>query len=292
MLHEHTLWRPHRNRGVLMNERIPLGLEPSQSDQHEQFKAHLALVLEHHVPAQLEQSYREAGRTRLLAESSNRRILTPGEIDELAEAFLVSAPGGFISVLERQGLASLSFAEFYRSVIQPIARALGDMWCDDRAGFLAVSIATERLRLAVETLYPDLEIVTRHARLRALITCHEDTQHNFGAYLLSKAFVLADWLVETRDWNDASGSPIGLLSRNHYDFVGISIGGSGNERAVSKAVAQMRAKSLNRRIVIGLGGPGPLINREGFADAGADFISVDALDAVLNAAAAVERATA
>jgi methanogenic corrinoid protein MtbC1 len=270
-----------------MNERIPLVLEPSQSDQHELFKEHLALVVEHHVPAQLEQSYREAGRHRLASGSGESRSLTSAEIDELAESFLVSAPGAFIDVLERQGLASLGFAEFYRGVVQPIARALGEMWCDDKAGFLAVSIATERLRLAVDTLYPDFDVVTRHAKLRALITCHDDSQHNFGAFLLSKAFVMADWLVDMRDWNDASGSPMGHVSRNHYDFVGISVGSRDSAKAVAKAVAQIRAKSLNRRVAIGLGGPGPLLNPGAFAEAGADFVSTDAVDAVENAGMAV-----
>jgi methanogenic corrinoid protein MtbC1 len=276
--------------GATMNGHSALDLGQSQLDQRSRFRAHLALVLEHHVPTQLEQTYRDIGRHRLLNETPGRRPLSSSEIDELTEAFLISEPGAFIEVLERQGLSKLSFAEFYRWIIQPVSRALGEMWCDDRTGFLAVSIATERLRLAVDTLYPDLEMVTRHATRRALITCHDDTLHNFGAFLLSKAFLFADWLVETRDWNDAAGSPVGLVARSSYDFVGLSVGGSGTVRSVEKAIATLRSRSINRNLIIGIGGPGPSLDREGFAQCGADFISTDAVDAVMKAGMAVENA--
>ncbi|NJR14057.1 MAG: cobalamin B12-binding domain-containing protein [Phyllobacteriaceae bacterium] len=161
------------------------------------------------------------------------------------------------------------------------------MWCDDRAGFLAVSIATERLRLAVETLYCDHDVVGRHAKRSALITCYDNSQHTFGAFLLAKAFVFADWLVETREWNDPSGSPIGLVARTPFDFIGLSMGASDSAAACAKVIVALRAKSLNPDIVIGVGGPGPALNPEGYAQCGADFVSTDAVDAVAKADNAV-----
>jgi methanogenic corrinoid protein MtbC1 len=290
MREDNTYWLPGAPSGAPMTTCETLDLDQSQLDQRVTLRAQLALIVEHHVPTQLEHSYRDLGRHRMLAESTNRRLMSAAEIEELTDAFLVSAPGAFIEVLERQGLSKLTFAEFYRGIIQPVSRALGEMWCEDRTGFLAVSIATERLRLAVDTLYPDLEIVTRHATRRALVTCYEDSQHNFGAFLLTKAFVFADWLVETRDWNDAAGSPIGLVTRGSYDFVGISIGATGSAQSIQKSITALRNRSMNRNLVIGIGGPGPAMDPAGFARCGQDFISTDAVDAVARAEECVNAA--
>jgi methanogenic corrinoid protein MtbC1 len=272
-----------------MRARRPFSSGQGHPVGHDSFREYLALVLEHHVPAILEESYRDSGMHRQLGDGSQQRPMSRTEIEELTDAFLVSEPGAFIEVLERQGLSKLTFAAFYRSVVSPIAAALGDMWCDDRAGFLAVSIATERLRLAVDTLYSDHDVVGRHARRSALITCYDNSQHTFGAFLLAKAFVFADWLVETREWNDPSGSPIGLVSRSPFDFIGLSMGATDSAAACAKVVSTLRTKSMNPDIVIGVGGPGPALNPEGYARCGADFVSSDAIDAVLKADEAVAR---
>jgi methanogenic corrinoid protein MtbC1 len=251
------------------------------------FRDRLALALEEHVPAKLEQTYQDAGHHRLLAAGVARRTLSRADIAELTDAFLVSEPGAFLDVLDRQGLSALSFADFYMVVIMPVANALGELWCDDRAGFLAVSIATERLRLAVDALYPQQDIATRHASRSALITTHEGMQHTFGAYLLSKAFVFADWLVTSLDWNDASGSPYGHVSRNHFDFVGLSVGVTSTVPDCRAVIASLRTRSCNPNLVVGLGGPGPALDPLAFATCGADFIACDAIDAIAKAEEAV-----
>jgi methanogenic corrinoid protein MtbC1 len=248
--------------------------------------------LEHGVPDHLARIDALSGLPRQLAERADKRVISAAEIEEITEVFLVSDPGAFISVLEKLGLHQLTFAEFYRGIIQPVAETLGTMWCDDRAGFLAVSIATERLRLAVDTLYSDTEVMARHPRRSALVTCHDNSNHTFGAFLLAKAFVFSDWLVETRNWNDPAGSPFGHIARHHFDFLGLSVGTSGTAQALAKSIATLRAKSLNTKLVIGVGGVGPALDPEGFSACGADFVSVDAVDAVLKAEAAVNRAHA
>lgn len=80
---------------------------------------------------------------------------------------------------------------------------------------------------------------------------------------------------------------MGLVARSHYDFVGISVGVTSVAADISKVVANLRARSTNKKLVVGIGGPGPSVQPDSFGACGADFISTDAVDAVIKAEAAL-----
>ncbi len=214
--------------------------------------------------------------------------LSGADIPQLVETFIASAPGQFIDELERLGLSSLPFAVFYRDLIKPIACTLGDMWSEDTAGFLAVSIAIERLRLAVEMLYPDDDFDLKPNAKRVLISCFENGRHDFGAFLLGKAFSYSNWLVDSREWNVPVGSPMTFLAREHYDMFALSVGAPFDVKAVAAAISSVRAKTKNPNLLVALGGIGPALDPEAFATCGADFISKDVFDAVAKAEAAAK----
>ncbi len=209
-------------------------------------------------------------------------------ISPLVEIFIASAPGEFINELKRLGLDDLPFPVFYHDLIKPIACTLGEMWSEDTAGFLGVSVAIERLRLAVEILYPDDEFELRANPKRVLISCFENGRHDFGAFLLGKAFSYSNWLVDSREWNVPVGSPVIYLARERYDMFALSVGAPFDAVAVKAAIAEVRANSMNPNLVVALGGVGPAIDCEAFANCGADFISKDIFDAIAKAEAASE----
>jgi MerR family transcriptional regulator, light-induced transcriptional regulator len=242
----------------------------------------MAHVVEHVVPDTLNSTYKTDGATA-----------APADILQLVEAFISSPPGQFIDELERLGLNDLPFAVFYRDLIKPIACTLGDMWSEDTAGFLGVSIAIERLRLAVDMLYPDDDFALRANAKRVLISCFENGRHDFGAFLLGKAFSYSNWLVDSREWNVPVGSPMSFLAREHYDMFALSVGAPFDVKAVAAAIASVRTKTMNPHLVVALGGVGPALDPEAFAMCGADFISKDVFDAVAKAeATSMQRAFA
>jgi methanogenic corrinoid protein MtbC1 len=239
----------------------------------------MAHVVEHVVPDKLSSTYKNEGH-----------LAAPGAISanipQLVEVFMSSPPGRFIDELERLGLDNLPFAVFYRDLVKPIACTLGDMWSEDTAGFLGVSVAIERLRLAVEMLYPDDDFALRANPKRVLISCFENGRHDFGAFLLGKAFSCSNWLVDSREWNVPVGSPIIYLAREHYDMFALSVGAPFDVKAVAAAITSVRARTMNPNLVVALGGVGPALDPEAFATCGADFISKDVFDAVAKAEAA------
>jgi methanogenic corrinoid protein MtbC1 len=239
----------------------------------------MAHVVEHVVPDKLSSRFEIEGSTAM-------SVAVSANIPQLVEVFMSSPPGQFIDELERLGLDNLPFAVFYSDLIKPIACTLGDMWTEDTAGFLGVSIAIERLRLAVEMLYPDDDFALRPNAKRVLISCFENGRHDFGAFLLGKAFSYSNWLVDSREWNVPVGSPMIFLAREHYDMFALSVGAPFDITAVTATIASVRAKTMNPGLVVALGGVGPALDPEAFAVCGADFISKDVFDAVAKAEAA------
>ena len=246
------------------------------------------------MPGKLNSIYKPEGRIAAPEMVSAKAVVgqtcvADYDISQLTEIFISSQPGQFIDELERLGLADLPFPIFYRDLIKPIACTLGDMWTEDTAGFLGVSVAIERLRLAVDMLYPDDDFELRPNPKRVLISCFENGRHDFGAFLLSKAFSYSNWLVDSREWNVPAGSPVTFLARENYDLFALSVGAPFDVKAVAGAIARVRAQSKNANLIVALGGVGPALDPEAFAGCGADFISKDVFDAMEKASTAIKQ---
>lgn len=209
------------------------------------------------------------------------------QIPQLIDVFMSSPPGQFIHELERLNLDELPFPVFYRDLVKPVACVLGDMWSEDTAGFLGVSVAIERLRLAIDILYPDDDFQLRANPKRVLIHRFENSRHDFGAFLLGKAFFHSNWLVERFEGSRTVTSPVVALSESRFDVFALSVGAPFDIDAVAAMIKKARVKTANPSIVIALGGVGPALDPDAFATCGADFISKDVFEAVSKANAAV-----
>lgn len=209
------------------------------------------------------------------------------KIPQLIDVFMSAPPGQFIDELTRLNLDELPFPVFYRELVKPVACTLGDMWSEDTADFLGVSVAIERLRLAIDILYPDDDFQLRANSKRVLIHCFENSRHDFGAFLLGKAFSYSNWLVERFECGHLAKSPLSTLSESPFDLFAVSVGAPFDVDAVAAMIEKTRAKAANPRMIIALGGVGPALEPEAFVNCGADFMSKDVFDAVSKANSAI-----
>jgi methanogenic corrinoid protein MtbC1 len=251
-------------------------------------RAELAHIVERHVSTKLNEMYSESGLMSPAMAGYRHRdsdgVSTEGlsalAINELTDAFIGAPAGVFLDELERLQLSSLPFPAFLARVVDPMMRALGDLWCDDKASFLAVSIATERLRLAVDTFYPDDDFkLARNAR-RILITGFETPQHNFGGFLLGKVFAYHGWLVEHCMWNEVSGSPLARAQQASFDVFAASVGIPYSIERLENVIEKLRSTSKNTAMLIAIGGVGPALHGADFAELDIDIIAADAFEAV------------
>jgi methylmalonyl-CoA mutase cobalamin-binding subunit len=285
--------------GALNDHHRPADFVPVTARQN--LRAELAQIVEQHVTTQLGSFYRDhgpapSGTINTFAPGHNQTLISTGlssnDIGDLADAFISSPPGVFISELERLGLGDLAFPQFIARVASPLMASLGELWCDDRASFVAVSIATERLRLAIDTFFADEDFKLAPHAPRILITGFEAPQHNFGAFLLGKTFSHAGWLVEQRLWNEPAGSPLALAAQRNFEVFALSVGVPYSIAHLKSTITKLRTSAKNKDMVIALGGVGPSLHANDFADLAVDFISNDAfgaVDAAKDAIAAAKR---
>ncbi|MFK8051663.1 MAG: B12-binding domain-containing protein [Woeseiaceae bacterium] len=178
------------------------------------------------------------------------------DTDGFVEALLSPEPDDARTFIDSLIANEHSLKEIYAHLLTPAARRLGAMWEDDLCSFAHVTIAITKIRhifISTAPLFP-LNVVDGDENPPSiLLTTVPGEQHTFGLYLVVEIFRDAGWSV----W---SGTPrstnelIELVSREHYDVVGLSIVAERNLNIAAAAIADIRSNAANNAIKVLLGG--------------------------------------
>ncbi|MEM7610490.1 MAG: cobalamin B12-binding domain-containing protein [Pseudomonadota bacterium] len=181
-----------------------------------------------------------------------------------------------------------SLVQIYQHLLAPAAARLGEMWEDDLCSFAEVTIAITKIRhifIATAPLFPVAFNEDTGDAPAILLTTVPGEQHTFGLYLAVEMFRAANWSV----W---SGTPrsmtelVGLVERERYDVVGLSVSASRNAGAISTAIAEIRKHSANPQIQVIIGGNIVTKRPELLEDLNIDLIATD-IDTITAQAAAL-----
>lgn len=182
------------------------------------------------------------------------RELDEHDLDEFLARVLDAHDGAtadFIADLLADGIMVESV---YLDLLAPTARRLGELWDEDRADFLQVTIALGRLQRVLRELsrgagdpVPALPVG------RVLLAGAPGDDHSLGLLMVAEFFVRAGWGV-------ALGPPISELDlietvrADSFDVVGLSLGTDARLGAVKRLIAQVRLASHNPHLVVLVGG--------------------------------------
>lgn len=252
---------------------------------------------------------------KILAETIEKRIVPqliaslratsrrPSEAARIDSAALrVSAAELATLVLARESAPAVEHVRSLRArglpvervlveVLAAAARRLGELWVADRCTFTEVTLGLGRLQYLLHELgVADRAALTASRRpRRAHISAAPGDDHGFGASMVAECLRRDGWFVD--DEPPARWTDLVVAVRDiHYDVVGVSFNVDFEVEPVRDAIAAMRAASLNRELVIMVGGcvfdrrPG-LVER-----VGADATAPDATLAALEAATRVHLA--
>lgn len=204
------------------------------------------------------------------------------DIAELARIVIeheTSVASAYIDALRNQGVP---IDAIFMELLAPTARLLGEMWKADQCCFTDVTIGMARLQQIVHELSPEFERENAQAfdGRRILLLTMPGEQHTMGIMLVEEYFRRFGWectSVAPKDLRDISR----LVRSQHFDVVGLSAGGNAVLESVPAAVQAVRKSSLNRSVVVLVGGNVFLEHPELASRVGADAMAEDGRHAIV-----------
>ena len=165
-------------------------------------------------------------------------------------------------------------------LLAPTACRLGELWNDDRCDFASVTIAVSQLQRLMRLLgtawMPGLH--DPGAGLRVLLLQSPQEQHSFGLAMAAEFFRCAGWGVS--GGLAEHGISVSARARaQHIDVAGFSVGTEAQLEWLRGQIVAVRQASLNRKVVVMVGGPLFALRPDWAHDMGADLCVADARDA-------------
>jgi methanogenic corrinoid protein MtbC1 len=207
-----------------------------------------------------------------------------GCIDEFVQLLLTDDLEVAYAYIDSVRVRGVTLSAIYLELLAPAARALGEMWEEDRVSFADVTVALCRLHDVMRTLsasQPPATDTLPQGR-RALLIPMPGEQHTFGLVMVADFFRRAGWDV----WNDAVGSSselVSLVRHEWFTMIGLSVGCEAHLEGVASTIHSLRRAARNKSIGVMVGGSLIAKNPELAIQVGADATGKDARQAVMQA---------
>ena len=198
-------------------------------------------------------------------------------VSELAELLLATDHAASLALIRELRGDHSDHRHLYAPLFEPAARALGDMWADDAVSEFEVSLGLCRLQSAVRLLSADTKrAVLRGEQPKVMIASMPGELHQLVAALDS------EWLM-SKGWTPKSEFPADdraltdLLSTTWVDFLDLSLSAAFRREealpSMSRTITLARRASLNRNVVVVVGGRAFADDTTAPMDVGADLVS-------------------
>jgi MerR family transcriptional regulator, light-induced transcriptional regulator len=226
------------------------------------------------------------------ADDEISKLMPPPSIDRAAVAAFATlmrrqdttAADAYVKNLRTSGVL---LDQIYLELMAPAARALGEMWDDDKADFVEVTLALSRLQRMVQAHSgeplgaSDVESLAP-SRYSVLLAPTPGETHTFGLTLLGEYFRQGGWdtVIDpglTRD------NLVKLVKQNAFDVVGLTLAHERLIPVLTNTISDLRRAAGDRPLVIMVGGAMFAEKVCTIADVNADGWAVDARSAVRTA---------
>lgn len=247
-----------------------------------------AQVIPRLVQAHLADARRGAGPLSRAEEACTEELgrITADDVREFTGLVLAPDAGVALAYVAVRRARGATREALYLDLLAPAARRLGEMWEEDAAGFLEVTVGLVRLHEVMHEIGADARQDARGGRARcALMLPAPGDQHTFGTAMVADFFRRAGWTVWTAPGTsrDSGRTLAGVVRRGWFDLVGFSASGADRLDAVAAAIRGVRRASRNPGVVVMVGGPVFVAHPELAAQVGADGTATDGRQAVLQA---------
>ena len=277
------------NRGLDGTDRVALSdrYADEWSNGSGQRIADLAHTIETEIIPRLIQLHRAAPAVAPIypagAVGSGPRFGT-GDIAEFTRVVLSHDACVAVTFIESLRAEGYALEKLYLDLIAPAARRLGELWEDDLADFVEVTLALGRLQQLLHRFSDDFlsEAVPPPRGQRILLTPVPGDQHTFGLIMVAEFFRRAGWNVMSR-LSPSIGDLTGAVREGWFEIVGFSVNSESRVAALVSSIEAIRRASSNPSINVMVGGPLFIAHPELVGRVGADATAKDGMDAVAHA---------
>ncbi|MGE5266431.1 MAG: B12-binding domain-containing protein [Deltaproteobacteria bacterium] len=251
---------------------------PASSGVQELNRAMLGRTIEAEVIPRLMMAH----RGRIGKEALTLQHVTPDDIGELGRIVIdheTAVASSYVDALRNQGVP---IEAIFVELLAPTARLLGEMWKADLCCFTDVTVGMSRLQQIVHELSPEFERETAQAfdGRRILLMTMPGEQHTLGLMIVEEYF-------RRYGWDCCSSAPKDIrdmtrLARSqHFDVIGISVAWGALLEGITSAIQAIRKNSVNKAVVVMVGGAIFLENPHLVSRVGADCMAEDGRHAIL-----------
>ncbi len=198
-------------------------------------------------------------------------------VEEFASLVLAQEAPALMSYVESLRLRGATIENLYLGLLSATARRLGEFWEEDSVDFASVTIGLWRLQEVLRNLSAAFQSEgpkPAHGH-RALLLSTAGEQHTFGLAMLGE-FLFRD------GWSIAGGPGLkpaeigGILQAEFFSIVGLSLSCESRLEALTSTIRLVRRLSINRNIVVLVGGAAFIRHPELVDAVGADATAPDA----------------
>ncbi len=208
-------------------------------------------------------------------------VLAPEQVVEFAELVLAASVPSLIKHIDALRSEGLAVEAVLLQLLAPAARHLGDLWLEDKLGFLDVTSGLGRLQGIMRALGPDMDgeqpgII--HGK-KVLLAPVWGEQHIFGLSVVAAFFRRAGWDV-TFEPRIAFEELLILVRAQRFTTIGLSVANDKYTDVLPKQIKALRSASLNEHVTILAGGAAFSMDPDLQKLIGADAVASDATEAV------------
>ena len=180
---------------------------------------------------------------------------TEDEVLAFAELAVTSDLARTLTFVEKLGSQGLSLEVVLLQLISPAARVLGDQWLSDERSFSEVTMGLSTLQQLVHVLGPSFAPGLPDRGLVVLASPLSE-QHTLGIYILGEFLRRAGWGVRVAP-SLSEAELEELVASEEVVMAGISVSSTDVLKSLDRLVAKLKATSLNRSLVVMVGGAHP-----------------------------------
>ncbi len=211
---------------------------------------------------------------------SGVRAITEAEVVEFASITVrhdCSVAQAFAEALISQGA---TYEQLFVELLAPAARRLGELWESDYFSFSDVTIGLSRIQQLVHEVGPalDADPDVSPGVASALLVPMPGEQHSLGILLVEEFFRRAGWSVWTPQ-NVTSEQLVAIVRQERFDMVGISVTCEVESQRLAALLDSIRSASLNKGLLVMVGGRFINEHPELVAEVGADATDTDGTQA-------------